>query len=99
MWHASWLALLANDAGLFSWLAPFQRYSFADEKEAAALEFTRKATDDPKTITKEDIETLQQYYADGEIIEIVTVIQQFMGYNWFVTILGLELEGANPMKR
>jgi hypothetical protein len=26
------------------------------------------------------------------------VIQQFMGYNWFVTMLGLEVEEENPAR-
>lgn len=68
-----------------------------DANEKAALEFTLKATGNPKSVTQEDIDTLLQYFSNPEIIEIVTVIQQFMGYNWFVSILGLELDEANPM--
>lgn len=70
-----------------------------DEKEGAALRFAQKATRDPKLIKKKDLDQLLEYYSKGEIIEIVTVIQQFMGYNWFVTILGLELEDSNPRRR
>jgi uncharacterized peroxidase-related enzyme len=65
------------------------------ESERAALRFAEKATRDCKSIRKADIEALQQYYTDGEIVEICTVIQQFMGYNWFVTMLGLEVEPEN----
>jgi uncharacterized peroxidase-related enzyme len=73
-------------------------FSGFEEKERVVLEFTQKATRDAKSIKKEDIEKLQQFYSDGEIVEISAVIQQFMGYNWFVTILGLEIEDSNPMR-
>ena len=69
------------------------------ESEQAALKFTQKAVKDPKSISQEDINQLKEYYSEGEIVEIVTVIQQFMGYNWFVTILGLKLEPQNPMSK
>lgn len=62
------------------------------EAEVDALEFAEKATRDAKSITRQDIDRLRTHYSDGEIVEIATVIQQFMGYNWFVTILGLEVE-------
>jgi uncharacterized peroxidase-related enzyme len=67
------------------------------KKERLVLEFTRKATANPKAITQDDINDLRVHYSDSEIVEITTVIQQYMGYNWFVTILGLELEAENPM--
>jgi len=67
------------------------------EKDRVALEFTQRAVKDPKSIQQEDIDALKEYYSEGEIVEISTVIQQFMGYNWFVTILGLKLEVENPM--
>ncbi len=68
-----------------------------DERERASFEFSHKAATDAKSITQEDINTLLQYYTPAEIVEIAAVIQQFMGYNWFVTILGLQLEEKNPM--
>lgn len=69
------------------------------ESERAAMRFAAKATEDCKSITKKDIEELQQYFTDGEIVEICAVIQQFMGYNWFVTMLGLEVETENPGRK
>ena len=63
------------------------------------MKFTQKTVKDPKSISQEDINQLKEYYSEGEIVEIVTVIQQFMGYNWFVTILGLKLEPQNPMSK
>jgi uncharacterized peroxidase-related enzyme len=68
------------------------------EAERVALQFARKAADDCHAIGKEDIETLREHYSDGEIVEICAVIQQFMGYNWFVTMLGLEVEQQNPAR-
>jgi uncharacterized peroxidase-related enzyme len=65
------------------------------DAERAALAFARKAAQDCHSIGSEDIESLKRYYSDGEIIEICAVIQQFMGYNWFVTMLGLEVEDGN----
>ncbi len=73
-------------------------FSPFSEKEQVALRFARKATVDAKSITQEDINKLKEHYTQGEIVEIAVVIQQFMGYNWFVTILGLELEEGNKMK-
>ena len=73
-------------------------FSKWNEKDRAALEFAKKATINAGSITRTDIERLQKIYTDGEIVEIATVIQQFMGYNWFVTIFGLELEETNFMK-
>lgn len=68
-----------------------------EDKERAALDFAQKATLDCNSIQKEDIDYLKQFYSDPEIVEICVVIQAFMGYNWFVTMLGLELEAANPL--
>jgi len=73
-------------------------FSGFDDRKITALEFAQKATADPKSITKYDIDNLKPYYHSGEIVELVAVIQQFMGYNWFVTILGLELEPENPIR-
>ncbi len=73
-------------------------FSLFDEKESSALRFARKATVSAKSITQNDINELQKHFSDPEIVEIATVIQQFMGYNWFVTILGLQLEDENPLK-
>ena len=64
--------------------------------ERAALLFAQKSTANPKSIQQTDINTLREHYTDGEIVEISTVIQMFMGYNWFVTIMGLQLEQENP---
>lgn len=65
------------------------------EAERAALAFAQKATLNCHEVGRDDIEALQAHYSDGEIVEICAVIQQFMGYNWFVTLLGLELEEGN----
>jgi len=73
-------------------------FSRFDEKEKAALKFSKKAALDPKLITRQDIEELSQHYNLGEIVEISVVIQQFMGYNWFVTMLGLQIEDENPIR-
>lgn len=68
------------------------------EAEKAALAFAKKATENCHAITREDIDGLKQHYSAGEIVEICAVIQQFMGYNWFVTMLGLEVEEENPAR-
>lgn len=93
--HAFTIAGGSDEDGKACKLLDFSPF---DEKEQAALKFTKKAVIDAKSIKKEDIENLKKYYSPGEIVEIAVVIQQFMGYNWFVTILGLELEEANKMK-
>ncbi len=67
------------------------------ESEQAALRFAQKSTANPASIQQTDIDAMRQFYTDGEIVEISAVIQQFMGYNWFVTILGLQLEEKNTM--
>lgn len=67
------------------------------EGERVALEFAAKATQDANSIHQEDIDALRGFYTDAEVVEICVVIQQFMGYNWFVTMLGLELETENSM--
>jgi len=72
-------------------------FSTFNGKERKALEFTKKAAQNPKSISKADIQELSEFYKSGEIVEIVVVIQQFMGYNWFVTILGLQIENENPI--
>ncbi len=68
------------------------------EAERAALRFAHKATLDCHSIGRDDIRELQKHYSAGEIVEICAVIQQFMGYNWFVTMLGLEVEDGNRGK-
>lgn len=67
-------------------------------REQAALRFTQCAAHDPNSIGQADIDALREHFTPGEIVEIAVVIQQFMGYNWFVTLLGLELEAPNSMK-
>jgi len=69
------------------------------DSEVAALKFAEKATRDPNSITREDMDALREFFQPGEIVEIAAVVQQFMGYNWFVTIMGLEVEDDNPAKR
>ena len=68
------------------------------EAERVALRFAGKAAENCHAIAKDDIDGLRKYYRDGEIVEICAVIQQFMGYNWFVTMLGLEVEPENPAR-
>lgn len=67
-------------------------------REQTALRFTQRAARDPKAIGQADIDALREHFTPGEIVEIAVVIQQFMGYNWFVTLLGLELEALNSMR-
>ena len=69
------------------------------ESEQEALRFAEKATNDCNAIRQEDIDQLKDHFSDGEIVEICAVIQQFMGYNWFVTMLGLEVEQENPARQ
>jgi uncharacterized peroxidase-related enzyme len=73
-------------------------FSAFPAREQAALRFTQHAARDPKAVTRADIDALHAHFTLGEIVEIAVVIQQFMGYNWFVTLLGLELEAPNAMK-
>ena len=69
------------------------------EAERAALKFAAKATRDCHAMSREDIDALREHYTPGEIVEICAVIQQFMGYNWFVTMLGLEVEDQNMARQ
>lgn len=73
-------------------------FSEFNENEKAALRFAHKATLDKNSIKQKDIDLLKEYFSDSEIVEISVVVQQFMGYNSFVTMLGLELEDTNPFK-
>ena len=93
--HAIALAGGTEDEAKQCKLLDFDKFNQA---ERAAFEFAHKATVDYKSINQEDMDKLKAHYTNQEIIEITTVIQQFMGYNCFVTILGLELEDANPMR-
>ena len=63
-----------------------------EPNERTALEFTRKAVSNSKSITQEDVNGLKEYYSNAEIVEIAAVIMSFMGYNTFVEILGLEID-------
>ncbi len=87
--HAYTLAGGEKEEGTACQLLDFSKFN---QKERIALEFVRRATRNPKSICKEDITQLQKDWTEGEIVEMVTVIQLYMGSNWFVTILGLELE-------
>jgi len=93
--HAYTLAGGGADAARACKLLEFSAFA---PREQAALRFTQRAARDPKSITRADIDALREHFTPGEIVEIAVVIQQFMGYNWFVTLLGLELEAPNAMK-
>ena len=96
--HAHAYKLAGGDEALG---AACRRLEFSDfpKSEQAVLRFAQKATQDAKSITQSDHDELLEYYSPAQIVEIGVVIQQFMGYNAFVTIMGIELEAENPFRR
>ena len=65
------------------------------ERDRAALDFTRKAASDMRSIRQPDVDALRAHFSPEEIAELAAVIGSFMMYNTFVTVLGLELEAPH----
>ncbi len=61
-----------------------------DEKLNFVLKFVTLATKNPQEITDEDFETLKKYgYSEEDIVEILTVMEMYTGYNKIIVALDL----------
>jgi len=57
------------------------------------LQYVEKLTNDPSTVTEEDIETLRNVgFSDGEILDICQITAYFAFVNRLASGLGVELE-------
>lgn len=57
------------------------------------LKLCVKATKTPHEITDSDFETLHNFgYSDNDIVEILTVMEMYTGYNKIIIALGLEVD-------
>lgn len=67
---------------------------FAD-RERAALELARAASEVPNATTDAHFDELRKYFDENEILEIVSVIALFGFLNRWNTTIGTELEGPS----
>lgn len=65
----------------------------SDEKMALVLRFVSTATKAPATLTDDDFEQLKnQCYSEEDILEMLTVMEMYTGYNKIIVALGLKPE-------
>jgi uncharacterized peroxidase-related enzyme len=64
-----------------------------DEKLNFVLKFVTTATKNPSQITDNDFTKLKEYgYSEEDIVEILTVMEMYTGYNKIIVALGLQQE-------
>lgn len=65
----------------------------ADSKLNYILKFVTTATKNPSEITDDDFEQLKNYgYSEEDILEMLTVMEMYTGYNKIIVALGLQIE-------
>lgn len=64
-----------------------------DDKLNFVLRFVSTATRCPAELTDDDFDQLKNYgYTDEDILEILTVMEMYTGYNKIIVALGLKIE-------
>jgi len=64
-----------------------------DEKTDFILKFCVKATKNPEQISESDFKTLREFdYSDEDILEILTVMEMYTGYNKIIVALDLQVD-------
>ncbi|MFH1188203.1 MAG: peroxidase-related enzyme [bacterium] len=64
-----------------------------DEKIDFILKFCVKATKDPRQVNNSDFEQLRNFgYSDEDILEILTTMEMYTGYNKIIVALDLQLD-------
>ncbi len=64
-----------------------------DDKTDFVLKFCVKATRNPQLVTDCDFEILHDFeYSDEDILEMLTVMEMYTGYNKIIVALGLQIE-------
>ncbi len=64
-----------------------------DEKLKFILNFVSTATKEPEKLTDQDFEKLRDFgYSDDDILEILTVMEMYTGYNKIIVALDLQPE-------
>lgn len=62
-----------------------------DEKTDAVLKFAVQASREPHRLTDADFEGLKDFgYSEEDILEILTVMEMYTGYNKIITALGIK---------
>ena len=65
--------------------------SSPDERTDTVLKFAVQASRDPHTLTDADFENLKKLgYSEEDILEILTVMEMYTGYNRIITALGIK---------
>lgn len=65
----------------------------SDAKLNFVLEFVSIATKNPEKLTDKDFETLiNMGYSEADIVEMLTVMEMYTGYNKIIVALGLKME-------
>lgn len=65
--------------------------SSPDTKTDAALKFAVQASHDPHALTDADFDNLKKLgYSEEDILEILTVMEMYTGYNKIITALGIQ---------
>jgi len=66
---------------------------YKDKKIDFILKFCVKATKNPEQISDFDFETLREFkYSDEDILEILTVMEMYTGYNKIIIALDLQID-------
>ncbi len=77
----------------FADIEAIEKGTVRDDKLNFVLQFVTTATKNPAEITDEDFQKLKDFgYTEEDIIEILTVMEMYTGYNKIIVALGLQLE-------
>lgn len=64
-----------------------------DPKIDLALKFAVQATKDPHKLTREDFSKMKEVgYSEEDILEVLTVMEMYTGYNKIIVALGIQLD-------
>ncbi len=64
-----------------------------DQSLKTILKFTTQGTKDPAKLNKDDFNNIKNLgYSESDILEILTVMEMFTGYNKIIIALGIQLD-------
>ncbi|MFC1622796.1 carboxymuconolactone decarboxylase family protein [Patescibacteria group bacterium] len=77
-------------------IAQLSKAESKDEKTDFVLKLCVKATRTPEQVSDDDFKTLREFgYSDEDILEILTVMEMYTGFNKILVILDLPLDEAH----
>ncbi len=74
-------------------ISEIERNSSTDKNLNFVLNFVSTATKNPENLSDNDFENIKSVgYSDSDIVEMLTVMEMYTGYNKIIVALGLKIE-------